>query len=374
MQETTESTRKRLIEAIDRDLESVLRERAEISSLSPSLVTRFEDLHAQISESFTRLLKRVALEQNQDVDSLLQDALDELTRRRAHLLIEAARSATERVDRTITSPLWIGERSAYTRGVQSLRRTLQEIESLEPKNIIRRVGVTLEEVASLNNQVAIDERRSRVRLPFQVLVWGLPIVVGIWVSGKLTTSQNAIAFSVVVGMAVLSYGLLRFSLLWQIKPARWVRRLLALERHRAMVLLQIPLILTVVSFSLLEPLDRHIIRSRLEVEVGPVPSSIARGSELNVPFRVKYLHPRPVVAVQVVFEAPGIAKEEKEEWFNALGQLAETGDFSVAIPGDIPSGRYSLDLEVSFIADRWLFWGRKRASYSVQDTVDILIE
>lgn len=63
----------------------------------------------------------------------------------------------------------------------------------------------INEIDRLSNRLKEDEKRSRLWIPFKIILWGFPIVIGIWASGRLTLTYNILILFILFFIAALTF-------------------------------------------------------------------------------------------------------------------------------------------------------------------------
>jgi hypothetical protein len=218
-----------------------------------------------------------------------------------------------------------------------------------------------------------EENRTQVRAPLQFIAWGSPIIIGLLVSGKLSSAQIAMAVGILLGASILIYFALRSGIVSRIKLRGPSFTIWA-------ILICIPVyiyIFFMLGSIALQEINEAVIKSRMDIALGPPEGPVTPNSEVNVPFSLYYDHETPAVGVSVRLESPGIIQSLKGIYYNALtSNQAQTGSFLVSIPNDIPQGVYQMELNVSYTAGAWIdfpfFHGRQL--HRETDSIELVVE
>ena len=343
------------ISLIDQDFEALKEEKSIIRALNPRLEAEILALESRTKSSYSETLKEAVLGKGNEATAALSELRNRLREARIRILSETVQDSTERIEKTIASPFWLGEQSTYLEDLDRIREKARNTSGSDPQRILRQLTSCLGDIAHIRRQLDSDERRIRVRLPIQIILWGLPIIIGLWVSGKLSPGHKLLALGLLLAVALGSYISVRFRLFSRISGLRRLREVISRSPYRALTLIQVPVVIALLMVLAGSPIDAFLIEHRMDLSLGPLQQPIARGSHVSVPYRVYYGSPTPALDVQLIFEAPGMDPALSETRLHAqTNSGAETGAFDVSVPGDLPPGLYTMRLRADFTAGRIL--------------------
>ncbi|MCK5343845.1 MAG: hypothetical protein KAR20_10600, partial [Candidatus Heimdallarchaeota archaeon] len=319
------------------------------------------------------------LADGEHAESTLDELQILLAEKRVGFLSDAIEYGLNNIIKSVNSPLWFGERNAYLETIDKIRDNLKQVKA-EPESRDKNLEILttdINEISRLINRLKGDEKRSRLRLPLQMILWGLPIVIGIWASGRLTFSQNILTLLFLFVIAALVFTASKFKLHSRISVFSRMAGYLKANTLKGMTLIQIPILIGAIGFMLIGPISDTIVKSRMEINVGETPQTLKKGSAFDLPFSIFYDHKSPAVGVKVKLSAPGILNNDLEKSFNVLTiSSKKSGEFKVNIPADIPEGHYVFELTVSFDASRAITLPtiKKRGFHRKTESFEISIE
>lgn len=376
---TTENRMNALISSLDAGIESLTSESAQISALHPELRAEIHSYTQRISRSYMQAMKNL-LAGGSHAEAFIEELQIQLTEKRIAFLTSAIEYTVNNIKKTVNSPLWFGERNTYLEAIDKIRDDFQKVNA-EPDSRDRNLQIlitNMEETSRIIHRLKGDGKRSRLRRPFQIILWGLPIVVGVWASGRLTFSQNTIILLFLFLIAALAFAASKFRLQSRVhiisnyfksSPSNWSASI--------QFIITIPLVIGALGIALLGPFSDFLVESRMKINVGETPPTLKKGSILTIPYRLFYDHESPAVGVKVRLSFPGILKGDRMKSFNVITESSgKTGDFQIKIPDDIPEGSYLFELTVSFDASRAISvpFIRKRSFHTKTQYFEISIE
>ena len=377
MNSDSEGTTAKLIRSIDHGLHDLNQDRSFIVLLVPSLVAEVDNVRKSLTDWYSKILKQIALGDDQGAENDLCNLLSRITTSRLGLLSEAAETATDRIYRIIRNPFWLGERNTYLEAIELVRTTLRNVESEDPNKALLQLVSSIQDVLKLERRMEGEERRAQFRLPIQVVFWGLPIIVGIWISGKFSSIQNLIILGLLFGIVIITFSAVKFRILSRINIHQWFRRSIRMIPSQATTFVQIFFAMFMIALFLTPIINDIVVQHRMKATFGPLPTLIARGAEIRVPYRVYYDHQLAALGVKVYFSAPGIIEVDRKAEFNALSSSRpKVGMFQIRVPDDIPPGLYLFELRVSFTAlsaSRIPFF-RKHKFYIINRSMEVEVE
>lgn len=376
MENTAEDKRRNvLISSLDAGIESLTSQSDQIIALYSGLRAEIQSYTERIKRSYMQAMKTL-LAGGEHAESTLEELQIQLTEKRIGFLSDAIEHGINNIMKTVNSSLWFGERNTYLEIIDKIRDDFKQVKA-EPDSRDKNLQILttdINEISRLIHRLKGDKKRSRLRLPFQIILWGLPIVIGIWASGRLTFNQNIIVLLFLFIIAGLAFTASKFRLQSRVSV---ISRMANFFKANALHLIQIPILIGAVVFITLQPINNTIVKSRMKINVGETPPTLKKGSAFNLPYSIFYDHESPAVGVKVRLSAPGILNDDVEESFKVITASAKKGgEFKVNIPDDIPEGNYAFELTVSFDASRAITFPsvKKRGFHRNTKNFEISIE
>lgn len=342
-----------LVARIDAQLAELENERQVVLRVLGAMQPDYDAARTGGTDAYSAALKKLAKGEADAAHRELTEVRDKLEESRVRLLAQSIEKSLGQIERTVTSPLWLGERGNYLQVTDRIQRETRELiggSGTESPPLL--VG-HLNALAALQKQLAMDERHLRSRLPIQVFLWGLPIVIGFWASDKFTTHQNVAFLVALLVVSVVVHLVLRFRVLSKLTPVRGLRSVLRTSPERAFVYVQIPILLLGMAFALAPAIDDFVTARKMVLVTGAIPTAVSPGATVRIPYQVSYNDDSVATGVQVSVEVPGLGRCFKE--FSALARGRAASDECVlTVAANATPGTYGIEIRVFYTARRWL--------------------
>jgi hypothetical protein len=198
-----------LIERIESQQREVQREEALIRPLSGSIAEHLALLRGESAESVAGALK-VALTEPARAEELLSNSLEVLARGRFRYTRQFLVEALAAIQTRLRSPLWLDNSVEFVEAVDQLQQAVDQLDSsrgMMPDSAI--LSQHLEHFQLLMRRLAHAREVSQFRTPFRTFIWGLPIWIGVVLSGRVGLLGGLVAFAILLAVTAVSYYLAR---------------------------------------------------------------------------------------------------------------------------------------------------------------------
>src|ERR1051325_1719000 len=171
-----------------------------------------EDVANQISQSLSRRIERYAEHLKQaiadpdDAQRKLLGLADALESEQSDYLAEYLQSAILDLRRKLVSPCWPGASVAQLREVDELLATSKEDRhSVTSREKLDRLLNVVQRLHSVLKQLEQEKRVLRIKAPLRVIVWGIPVLIGVALSGKLGWNSLLLIAAILIILSAVSF-------------------------------------------------------------------------------------------------------------------------------------------------------------------------
>ncbi|NKB88780.1 MAG: hypothetical protein GKS06_11220 [Acidobacteria bacterium] len=354
-----------LVQQVNDAFDGLREDSSNILALAPQLDGLLRERTERLAARYMERLKSLAIEPGEASRKRLGALSEELRQTRRGLLHEAVQVATQQLERRVSGPFWFGERAPHLAAIQRIRASVPEGESMDGPGATGELRVLIAELGEITERLNLDEGSARVRVPLRIVFWSLPIIIGLWVSDRLSTTQNYSILALALAAAGSAYFLIRFDFFTQSRAVKWFRTRWKHTSIKSIVVLQLPLMLTAMLVSFAPTADSMLVATRMKLDL-PEPLVLNRGTHAEVAYGL--LHNGDSVALDVTLSvsAPGLTVADSVHEYNAVGSSGVQGRFGLTAPLDLPPGAYAVEFHILFRAQPWLRlpWRLRTSSYS----------
>lgn len=282
----------------------------------------------------------------------LQTLIEGISDKRVKFLEEVISKTIEKINSTIASPLWFGDHDSFNNQIDKIRKNVSTIKSESDDNIevANKLRKELSTAAETIKRLERTNRREQFRFPFKVLIWGVPIVAGIFISDKFSMILNFLFVFLLIAIAVGSYLMLRIFKFDEPTKSNFSINIRILKRFSDRVFppFFIALLGFFVLFIIMLPIDKHFARKPLVLTIGSFQNEVIKNDKFKIPFSIKYTKSELIYDVSLSVSAGGLEVENSETKFHAIGNEERKGQIVIFVPKDVPNGKYLVDISCSF--------------------------
>ena len=203
----------------DKNLLDVVKSSLKVLEEDISFLRDFDvSLPSEISNFLERMNSRYAsaiekiVREDESGYSDLDDILVSINETRLQQYQKAAKSMLQMTRKELKSAFWFRDQFSLSQRINDIEKRILEIDSSltskEPTESEKSINLYRDQINALSgiqNSFQGERIRSRLSISSKVLIWGIPILIGIWISNKF---DNTAIFAFMVTMfifAALSY-------------------------------------------------------------------------------------------------------------------------------------------------------------------------
>jgi hypothetical protein len=203
----------------DKNLLDVVKSSLKVLEDDISFLRDFDvSLPSEISNFLERMNSRYAsaiekiVREDESGYSDLEDILVSVNETRLQQYQKAAKSMLQITRKELKSAFWFRDQFSLSQRIEDIEKRILEIDSSltskEPTEIEKSINLYSDQINALGwiqNSFQLERRRSRLGMSLKVLFWSIPILIGIWVSGKFNNSTIFAFIGIILLFAILSY-------------------------------------------------------------------------------------------------------------------------------------------------------------------------
>ena len=182
----------------------------------PSEISNFlERMNSRYASAIEKIVR-----EDESGYSDLEDILASVNETRLQQYQKAAKSMLQITRKELKSAFWFRDQFSLSQRIDDIEKRILEVDasqtSKEPTKIEKSIDHYRDQINALGgiqNSFQWERRHSRLGISLKVLLWSVPILIGIWISGKFDNS-TIFAFIVIIflfaGLSYLFVGSKRF--------------------------------------------------------------------------------------------------------------------------------------------------------------------
>ena len=357
---------KRLIARLDNALSELEEDLSLIATVAPERASEVTAFREQVKADYSDANRRIILG-DEDGSADLEKLVESISERRINFLQASLSTVTSNLRNTVSSPLWFfGDHTSTLEQLDEIQeRTRSILQDPEKDKSVRadELRQCLSDALDLIKRVDREKNRAQFRIPLQIVIWGIPIILGFTASRQFTGWQILTFTALLVVAAIItSFSLRR----WRLgQPALFGR--LGLQgvlkyvtpRSSSTLVMTLVSIMSLLFLSWLLSgmfLPNHFATKPLQFHVGSIPDTVSPGQTVKVPVSVSYSSAEVIFDVEVTADAPGLIVTNQPISYPAVGSQEQTGELFLIVPDSIPEGKYPVELSCSFryrTENRW---------------------
>jgi len=342
-----------------------------VSPLAANVAVNGQRALQQCMKDYSEITKRIALGDENGLKDL-SSLNDEFSHARVNLLVQAAVESAAALKAKITSPLWFGDLNSFLDGIAQVQDTVANLQDkdLDFQEKAEQLRHELTKIRELTGRIETTGRRVQYKVPFQVLVWGVPIVIGVALSGKFADWWIWLTLIMVI-IAVLSHFLL--------KEAEKTKKLLTrikVPTSRLWGSILPPLVGIVISVVMVisTSLPDYLIKKAFDIQTGTIPLNVKTGTSFVVPLSVSYNKDDIAFDININLDSTAFESDTPHIKFRALSRQPQTGNILIQVPTNLPPGQYMMKLMCSFKAKKkHLFEDESLGTFIVEKIIRVTV-
>lgn len=203
----------------DKDSLDVVKSSLRVLEDDISFLRDFEvSLPSETSNFLERMNSRYAsaiekiVREDESGHSDLEGILVSVNETRLQQYQKAAKSMLQMTRKELKSAFWFRDQFSLSQRIDDIEKRILEIDSSltskEPTEINKSINLYRDQINALSNiqnNFQGERIRSRRDISLKVLIWGIPILIGIWISDKFDSSSIFTFIVIMFMLAILSY-------------------------------------------------------------------------------------------------------------------------------------------------------------------------
>lgn len=363
---------KSFINTIEDSIYNMKREIELVDKLDSKFLKEQTFLIEQIEKKFFNIIKD-NIDNEKELEHSLNNIYEELQKNEIDFLNKFIEKQVYFLNNKVNSFLWYGER---TSNLEQLDIIKNDLISLKKSNqnlnkVVKELRNKLDIIQKLNLRIMSDEKRSQFTIPFKILLWGLPIIIGIWASKQFTDEEIFIYLFLLLIFSVSSYFFNKFKLI-NINILKNILNILK-KIHISSVIIPFIFLLMFADIGI-TMINKYIAKSTMNLVLENIKKEVKKGELLNIPYSLNYKDSIPAVDVNISVNASGLTNNYYSTKLKAISNNKSfLSGFNILIPEDIPSGVYIIEIDVAYeVIDNISFSDKKkRTKYYKEKSFEI---
>lgn len=306
----------------DKNLLDVVKSSLKVLEDDISFLRNFDvSLPSEISNFLERMNSRYAsaiekiVREDESGYSDLEDILVSVNETRLQQYQKAAKSMLRMTRKELKSAFWFRDQFSLSQRIDDIEKRILEIDSSliskEPTGIEKSINLYRDQINALGgiqNSFQWERRRSRLGISLKVLLWSIPILIGIWISGKFDNSTIVAFIGIIFLSAALSY------LTVGIKRFEWI-----VDKFNAMLAFIIAIVIALItSENFFEKLQETLVKRNFVVVIPTIDKSVSSEDKIVIPYSLENKRPGVITEIGVSIFAPGLSVLSKGENINVV--------------------------------------------------------
>jgi hypothetical protein len=376
----------------DKNLLDVVKSSLKVLEDDISFLRDFDvSLPSEISNFLERMNSRYAsaiekiVREDESGYSDLEDILVSVNETRLQQYQKAAKSMLQMTRKELKSAFWFRDQFSLSQRIDDIEKRILEIDSSltskEPTEIeksIDRYRDQINALGGIQNSFLGERHRSRRDISLKVLFWSIPILIGIWISGKFDNSSIFAFIGIIFLFAALSYlfvGSKRFERVISQNKVILIISLFALIvvifswQFYALILSYLNInfndakdiiIGIFVMFFVIIVWSKDILETfakrNFVVIIPTIDKSFSPEDKIVIPYSLKNKRSGVITEISVDISAPGLSVLSKRGRLHKSmgGKSTENGELNLLVPKETVAGEYAVKLEWNFyIGSKW---------------------
>ena len=350
----------------------------------PSEISNFlERMNSRYASAIEKIVR-----EDESGYSDLEDILVSVNETRLQQYQKAAKSMLQMTRKELKSAFWFRDQFSLSQRIDDIEKRILEIDSSltskEPTEIEKSINLYRDQISALGgiqNSFQWERHRSRLGISLKVLFWGIPILIGIWISGKFDNSSIFAFIGIIFLFAALSYlfvGSKRFEEVITKNKLKFIISLVIL-----LVITFLWLFYDLVSsyfeitfneFAAIEviiggifwgtllifvmDIPERLVKRKFEATISPVDKNFYPGDKIILSYSLENKGSNVITEISVQIYAPGldVLSYGSQELYKSMGgKTTENGELKLLeVPKETVAGEYAVKLEWSFyVGSKW---------------------
>ena len=351
-------------------------------------VSFLRDFDGSLSSETSNFLKRMnskyasaiekIVQEDENGYSNLENISVSVNEMRLQQYQKATKSMLKMTKKELKNAFWFRDHFSLSQRINDIEKIIFRIdssltskESIEIKKTINDYRNQINALSEIQNSFRRERYRSRLGISLKVVLWGVPILIGVWISNKFDNSTIFVFMVIIIFFALLSYLLVgnkRFeeligknkkllvisfsflvliAFLWQISFYYYKISLESMIGN-----LGISLGILVVSASIMEEMAREYPKRNFVTVISAVNKNYSPENKIVITYSLENKRSGVITEVGVNIFAPGLTIFFKEKYIlykSISSKSTKNGEIKLLeVPLEVASGEYIVELNWSF--------------------------
>lgn len=369
---------KDLLEIVKSSLKLIGDDISFLKELDISLTSEMSTFFIRMNSKYTLAIEKI-VQEDESGFSDLKDILVNINEMRLQQYQKAANYMLQLAKKELKNAFWLIDQLTISQKINDIEKKIFQINSSlsfkVPAEIEKSIQLYIEQInilLGLIESLKVERHRSRFNISLKVLFWSIPILVGIWISGKFSNNTIIFLIFLILFLSILSFlfvGSKQFldvisynkkiiiatSFIITIGILFWhfyapLSSFFEIDSANKDWYL-LPISIIPMLFLLIPNILRDINKSKFTVEIPKINGSYSPGDKIAIPYSLRNKSPSIITEIEVQIFAPGLTVlSKKKKLFNAMaGKSTGKGELKLLeVPTDAVSGEYTIELEWKF--------------------------
>ena len=316
-----------------------------LRELDVSLPTEISNFLGRMNNKYTSAIEKIVRDDKSGLSDL-KEILVNINEMRLQQYQKAVNHTLQLTKNELKSAFWLTDQLTISQKINDIEKKIflidSSLTSKEPdriENLIQSYTEQINMLLGLQDSLKIERHRSRFNLPLKVLFWSIPILIGIWISGKFNNNTIIFLILIIIFSSILSYlfvGSQQFLkvvtynkitiiiasliiiigiLFWQFYTA-----ILPYFDINSDDIILLPIISFVVLFQIYSPILEQLNKSKFKVEIPKLDRSYSPGDKITIQYSLRNTCPSILTKIGVQIFAPGLTVLSKKMIYIMLWQ------------------------------------------------------
>jgi hypothetical protein len=371
----------RIIAHVDSSISEFRREATSVQRYNSALAEEMEAASREHIESFANGLK-LAITTSAEATSSLTQLNVRIYTDRVRYLSHFLQDSIPRIRRKLFSPFWLGSQQNVLTDLDQVEKGIDghNLRQMSQTDRLDRLKASFQKVEDILTQLEQDRQVSKRRVPIKTLLWGVPIWLGILLSGRFRLTGNLITFLVLIAAVIVSFVLANRRTLTFIRrtsKAGRIRRnwISILRRDWTLQMAALVVLAGVVGLLVSLYQSRSVAAAFLSKD--PANISLATqfeakpGDELHIPITISSPS-QAVYQVRIEVSSP-IIEIQKPGYAKVIGATPIIVPLNAQVLNDVPPGSFPATVTISYSTKSTSFLYSGFISKTRQTPIELLI-
>jgi len=171
-----------IVTKINEEIAAIRNEGGLISRYSPSSGAQIQRVYLDTTQAMASIVGPALSDEN-EARRLLLETLDSLQKGRSRCLRDFLVDIVPKAKKRILQSFWLQGQVSYLSELSTIEESLKKAEWGKPKDTVV-LSTCLSEFDNLLSRIEDEKKMTRFRGPLRIVLWGLPIWIGIVLSGR----------------------------------------------------------------------------------------------------------------------------------------------------------------------------------------------